>query len=77
MATQNIKAKLILCNLNATVAGCDDRVPMESVTICKNVMPKGVTVDCPYKIPFDLNLTLTTPEGPKPQNDSAGIQPQV
>jgi hypothetical protein len=77
MATQNIKTKLVLCNLVATVAGCDQRVPMDNITACKHSIPKMATADCPYKIPFDLNLTLTIPEGPKPENESAGTQPQV
>lgn len=77
MATQTIKTKLVLCNLVATVAGCENRIPLDNITACKHVMSKAATVDCPYKIPFDINLTLTIPEGPKPENESAGAEPQV
>lgn len=63
MPSQNIQTKLTLCNLNAVVAECDNRVPMDQVVCCKHTIPKGATVDCPYKISFDLNLTLTVPEG--------------
>jgi hypothetical protein len=37
-------------------------------------MPKDATMDCPYKIPFDLNLTLTIPEGQISENASDDTQ---
>lgn len=74
MATKNIQTRLVLCNMIAVVAKCDDRVPMDQVVCCKHSIPKGSTVDCPYKIPFDLNLSLTIPEGQKSENGSDGTQ---